>query len=193
VAQAFSFAGGGSAVRLPVGPPGTGNLHQIFAAFTVDAWIFPTANGHDSQAGSGGRYGLTVFSNTDGGGLALRVKDGFLQADVRTQGTPVFQTFGPPVPLGQWSHVAMTYNGTQVVMYLNGVAVGSAAAGGGISTSGNASTCPMIGNEPDSCVVQNSGFGFVGRIDEVEFFSRALSLAEVQAIFNAGSAGKCKS
>jgi hypothetical protein len=33
---------------------------------------------------------------------------------------------------------------------------------------------------------------FEGLIDEVEFYSRALSAAEIQAIFNAGSAGKCK-
>ena len=33
---------------------------------------------------------------------------------------------------------------------------------------------------------------FNGLIDEVEIFSRALTQAEVQAIFNAGSAGKCK-
>jgi hypothetical protein len=195
VAQAFTFIGGTSAARLPVGPPGAGTLRQNFAAFTVDAWIFPTANGHDSQPGSGGRYGLTVFSNTDGGGFALRVKDGFLQADVRTQGTPVFQTFGSPgspVPLNVWSHVAMTYDGSNVRMYLNGVQIGSAPAGGAISTSGNENTCPMIGNEPDGCNAQNSGFGFQGGIDEVEVFRRALTLAEIQSILNAGSNGKCK-
>lgn len=33
---------------------------------------------------------------------------------------------------------------------------------------------------------------FNGLIDEVEIFSRALTLAEIQSIFNAGSSGKCK-
>jgi hypothetical protein len=33
---------------------------------------------------------------------------------------------------------------------------------------------------------------FNGQIDELEIFSRALSASEIQAIFNAGSAGKCK-
>jgi hypothetical protein len=33
---------------------------------------------------------------------------------------------------------------------------------------------------------------FLGRIDEVEVYNRALSPEEVQAIFSAGSAGKCK-
>ena len=33
---------------------------------------------------------------------------------------------------------------------------------------------------------------FAGPIDEVEIFNRALSASEIQAIDNAGSAGKCK-
>ena len=40
---------------------------------------------------------------------------------------------------------------------------------------------------------QRRYFYFRGVIDGVEFFSRALSLAEVQAIFSTGSTGKCKS
>ncbi|MCH7808917.1 MAG: hypothetical protein IIB60_06805, partial [Planctomycetes bacterium] len=33
---------------------------------------------------------------------------------------------------------------------------------------------------------------FIGHIDEVDIFNRALSATEIQAIFDAGSAGKCK-
>ena len=31
-----------------------------------------------------------------------------------------------------------------------------------------------------------------GELDEIEFFNRELSESEIQAIYNAGSAGKCK-
>ena len=37
-----------------------------------------------------------------------------------------------------------------------------------------------------------SGSNVDGRIDEIEVFNRALSASEIQAIYNAGSAGKCK-
>jgi hypothetical protein len=33
---------------------------------------------------------------------------------------------------------------------------------------------------------------FQGDLDELEIYNRALALPEVQAIYNAGSAGKCK-
>ena len=36
-----------------------------------------------------------------------------------------------------------------------------------------------------------AGTRFVGLMDEVSLYSRALSAAEIQAIYNAGSAGKC--
>jgi hypothetical protein len=38
----------------------------------------------------------------------------------------------------------------------------------------------------------SSGLGFGGLIDEVEAYNRALSGEEIQAIYNAGSKGKCK-
>ena len=43
-------------------------------------------------------------------------------------------------------------------------------------------------NEPD--LIGNRYFH--GLIDEVGLFNRALSESEIQAIYNAGSAGKCK-
>src|SRR5258708_12314346 len=41
---------------------------------------------------------------------------------------------------------------------------------------------------------RNPGFGeyFQGRIDEVGIYNRALAPAEIQAIYNAGGAGRCK-
>jgi hypothetical protein len=33
---------------------------------------------------------------------------------------------------------------------------------------------------------------FNGQLDEIEIYSRALSASEIQAIYNAGSAGKAK-
>ena len=37
-----------------------------------------------------------------------------------------------------------------------------------------------------------SGLRFWGSMDEVSLYDRALAASEIQAIFNAGSAGKCK-
>ena len=45
----------------------------------------------------------------------------------------------------------------------------------------------MIGNKPDGCQWQPGGWGFVGGVDEVSVFRRALSQTEIQAIGDSGS------
>jgi len=184
VGQSFTFVGGSSGVSMPYTA-----LHQQFTAMTIDAWVFPTAHGVNADG-----YGLTVVSNTNSDGFALRLRNGLIQADFRLPadaGTAVFTS--ATVPLNQWSHVAITYDGTAERGYLNGILVGSRAASGPILNGANSTTCPMIGNEPEPfCAVQSSGFGFIGSIDEVEIFERALSQPEILAIVNAGQAGKCR-
>ena len=44
----------------------------------------------------------------------------------------------------------------------------------------------------DEYVGGGVGSFFTGTIDEVEIYNRGLSTTEIQAIFNAGTAGKCK-
>ncbi len=191
VGQAFSFDGRLSNVILP-----SSALHDPFTALTIDAWVYPQSYGNDLP--THGLYGQTIISNTDTDGFALRVRDGYIQPDFRLTGgnaAPVF--YQTKLPLNTWSHVAATYDGSTIRVYLNGVEQGTGvAASGTIKNIENASNCAMIGNDPDSCAASNlsgapAGYGWDGRIDELEVFSRALSAEEITAIAGAGSAGKC--
>src|SRR5262249_7873765 len=79
------------------------------------------------------------------------------------------------LPLNTWSHLAETYDGSSLKLYVNGVLVSSRALTGSITTSGS----PLrIGG--------NSVWGeyFNGLIDEVRVYNRALSQGEVQADLN---------
>jgi hypothetical protein len=74
-----------------------------------------------------------------------------------------------------WTHVAGTYDGTTLRLYINGVQVASVNRTGPIATS----TGPLrIGG--------NSLWGefFQGRIDEVRVYNRALTPAEIQTDMN---------
>jgi hypothetical protein len=68
-------------------------------------------------------------------------------------------------------------------VYLDGVLVGTKLASGAITSS---AANAAIGGLPVYNLFSKA------TIDEVELFDRALSASEIQAIFNAGSAGKCK-
>ena len=92
--------------------------------------------------------------------------------------------------LGKWQHVAATFDSaTQAIaIYVNGVQVPS-------SIDPLSSTVASIFQSaiPATIGTFYSGQDFwAGLIDEVELFNRVLPASEIQAIYNAGSAGKCK-
>ena len=89
-----------------------------------------------------------------------------------TIGASVPTIFSPSaLPVGVWSHLAMTYDGSDLRLYVNGVQVSTSPRTGPIGTS--ASPLWIGGNSP-------YGEYFNGRIDEVRVYRAALSQAEIQ-------------
>ena len=82
--------------------------------------------------------------------------------------------------MNTWQHLAVTYDGTTFIFYIDGRAVTNV-----IGTLGVANLEPLEIGNAGSCQA------FVGLVDEVSIYSRALTPDEVQAIYQAGSAGKC--
>jgi hypothetical protein len=80
-------------------------------------------------------------------------------------------------------HVAVTNVGTSATLYLDGAAVASGELG--IDTPGG--TQFYLGRLPDDAAKRLDGL-----IDEAAIYDRALSAAEIQAIFLAGSRGRCE-
>jgi len=94
---------------------------------------------------------------------------------------------GTPVVPGEFTHLAFTWDGTTLKFYVNGALhpQGPVPASS-IQTS---NVFLGIGGREEGGI---GNLNFNGLIDEVEYFNRALSDSEVFAIYNAGSAGKCK-
>jgi Concanavalin A-like lectin/glucanases superfamily/Immunoglobulin domain/Immunoglobulin I-set domain len=97
-----------------------------------------------------------------------------------------------PLPtLNEFHHFAGTYrqlagHQTELMTYLDGQLVETRTFAGDLASTRN-----------DMAVCIGAARGgisenFKGIIDEVSLYGRALSLEEIQAIFNAGAAGKCK-
>jgi len=87
---------------------------------------------------------------------------------------------------GQWHQLAGVWTGTEVQMYEDGLLQNVVS-----------STSLPVNNSRDVHIGMSWGGGsptrfFHGLVDEVEYFNRALSASEIQAIVNAGSAGKCR-
>ena len=90
------------------------NLDGVSAnttTLTLMAWVKPT--------GTQNQYTGIIFSNADQTGLNFYSGN---QLGFHWNGSEWFWASGLVVPAGEWSHVAMVANGTNVVLYVNGVA-----------------------------------------------------------------------
>jgi Ca2+-binding RTX toxin-like protein len=179
VGQAFEFDGVDDGVTLS-----TTAYNAAYGTLSAEAWVYPRSN---NAAGTNPK---AIVSRTDSDGWAMRLDQGYLNADLRLSGGNVGAIFNAQaVPLNTWSHVAFTYDGGTVRGYLNGVLIGSVAGSGTVRTSANVSTVTMIGIEPSGAGIDTRD-AFDGLIDELAVYDRALVGPEIQQIVNFGSAGR---
>lgn len=172
VGQAFSFDGVGGYVQIP-------NSASLDMANNTPLSVALWAN----RTGTAGTMHLIGKRDGCAGGCP----DG-IQWQIAFDGSGL--QFGPghcgvvtglQMPLNAWTHLAGTFDGSTFRFYVNGLLVSSAAgslgshAGSGIEIA-RSGTCGGL---------------FQGLIDEVAIFNRALSAAEIAAIYAAGTAGKC--
>ena len=100
-------------------------------------------------------------------------------------GSPwVYVNTNPTISTGQWHYVAWTRNGNNHTFYQDGIPISSTASS---TTFPNLNGELRIGREGGSHDRYMNG-----AIDEATIYNRALSASEIQAIYNAGSAGMCK-
>ena len=162
------------------------------ANVTVEAWIWLDPNVSPSsneqiifKQNSWSYYfeGYTILkAHIDNGNGTFT--DHF-QSVVSANGNQIAINSITAVQRGVWYHVATTYDGNQLTLYVNGVAEASAIAGFPLDYG----TEPVfIGTTGVPGVYINM---FAGIIDEASIYNRALASNEIAAIYNAGSAGKC--
>jgi hypothetical protein len=184
VARAFSFnPTNQQAVELPAIPG------LCASPFSLEAWIKPMALASDSP-------GQTfLFGESFCGQLLARngqqgVRVAFDIASNRWIFQEVLAT--NDLPLGQWSHVVGVYAGSVMSLYVNGGLVQQAQ----VTLTPYDAGCPLhLGGvyDPSAGTCTYVGQFFNGLVDEATVYGRALTGAEVQALYNAGGSGKCGS
>ena len=182
VGQAFSFNGSNQYVTNSVPA-----LTNIVSSYTMEFWAKPTASRASTPESTTGTAGNTsqryaIFPNNGKFGAAGA------GVSVGTNGISVFEhasAYLPAllvydIPITNWVHVAVVYSNQQPRLYLNG----------GLVRTGLVSTHASC---PSTCLGENGlGYGYyAGLLDEVSIYDRALSAAEILAIYAADSAGKC--
>jgi hypothetical protein len=150
------------------------SIDAIRNAFTIAAWIYRTEE-RDGVASILMRRSTGVSEYF---GLALTA-DGMPRAYLNTHLMPAPPTLtGPdPIPVGQWVHLAMTYNGATLHLFANGTDIGNLA----VSTTimGQKSfLCIGCGQNADNVVTEPLS----GRLDDLRLYQRALTAAEINLL-----------
>jgi hypothetical protein len=162
----------GSYVSIPDSP----SLDAFTSSITIEAWV--KVNEFTSWPGWDG---IVTKGNT-----SWRLARSGLDSTIAfsTDGLSNWNLAGnKDINDGQWHHVAGIYDGTNKYIYVDGVLDVSAPATGTIAQ-----------NSYPVCIGENAeapGHLWNGLIDEASIYNRALTASEIQAIYNAGRAGKC--
>jgi hypothetical protein len=177
VGLAFKLDGDGDFIEVPDDP----GLNFGPGDFTVDLWV----NFEDT---SGEQVLLEKFIQNLNGWTLTKTSRDVLRLALYDGSGGEFDLDSAPLVIQPhvWYHFAATRLGSLVNLYMNGVKVASDPDF--VLMNLNSSTSLKIGRRGD-----DGGFYLNGRIDEFEIFNgTALTDEQVMAIFNAGSAGKCK-
>lgn len=90
-----------------------------------------------------------------------------------------------PLTQGSWHHVAITWDGTTVRHYLDGVQVDSRAVAGKLKTAFGVTGLTIGCGNAQGDGSSPGGYPFIGTIDEVALYQRALGLDEITAYYAA--------
>jgi len=150
------------------------NSLDLTSQLTLEAWVYPTS-------GLSGNVWRTVILKEQGAGLAYSLyangqNNRPYNVITLNLGSEIYTAGTSTLAINTWTHLAATFNGTSLKLYKNGTLVSSTTKSGQILTS----------NKPLS-IGGNSFWTnevFIGRIDEVRIYNKALSSLEIQKDMN---------
>lgn len=153
------------------------------STLTVEAWINPASFGATSAQNSifckhGWSFGEGGYVLRCGGNGVVSFNIAGLDAGGNPTSWIEVASQANVIPLNSWTHVAGTFNGDTLNLYVNGLLSAQTPFQGSIT--GSSLYSPKIGRLSDSF----GGRYFSGLIDEVRVWNRDLSAAEINDRMN---------
>lgn len=180
--MSLSFPGvTGSCLALP----GSTSLN-FFSTFTIAAWVYREASnrvqtivgrGNISSNPQYEQYGLSLYDFTSPGGPERSLARMVISNG--TQEVAAFTPFGSTtydIPLAQWTHIAATFDGASIKMYVNGALASSTVVPPNFG---------LLNSQPTVSVGCSVGgdITLAGRLDGLYMYNRALTGSEVAALY----------
>ncbi len=174
----FSYAGDfdGSGDYITV-PSKTGI--EITGAITVEAWIKPT-NGTMSYDARVVSKGHTSFEDPYAM-YELNLTSGKPRFRISVSDSPYEADSGDSITFDQWHHLAGTYDGVNIKIYVDGILKNTTVIVGSIDTNNQEL---VIGRH-----LQSAGMFFNGLIDNVAIYNVARTAEQIKFDYEAGNCG----
>ena len=126
----------------------------------------------------------TLLSKTDGGAYALTVENGVPTAWIHIQGDYLHVTGKSKLQKDVWYHLAVTFDGSDAIIYLDGEKEAKGSRKGNITIN---TSDVMIGAEPAGKKIDHSYPAWHGILDEFYLYDRALAKEEIAMLIKRGS------
>ena len=185
VGEGFSVDGTGAYVKIPYSTS-LDPTNQV----TIEFWMKADANNSmDSYQGlvTSDFFGIEI-SNGYSDNIGVNF---FTSFDAGTSWTMISEdnNGGAAVSAGEWHHIAGTYDGANLQLYVEGQPWGNPTVASGPLSMMPVNGFVSIGSEAGRVTCGCDRY-FNGLIDEVTIYNRGLAASEIAAIYNAGGAGK---
>jgi hypothetical protein len=168
--DSLEFDGEDDLVKVPNSPE-----FDLTEGFTLEAWVRPESASDEwapilAKGMGGGKAAEELAWWLDESGSESNVPSG---GNGPTAGKEEEAIAEDPLPVDVWSHLALTYDGYQLRLYVDGELVDCSAV--------PAHAPPVTEGELQIGAATEHGDHFKGRIDEVRIYNRALTEQEIKA------------
>src|SRR5206468_3437394 len=143
------------------------NSLDLSSSFTLSAWVNPVSTFTDFRSILVKNYKYYLYASVAGYCGDGSPLGGFSEVTNQTVCQP------SPLPANAWTYLALSYNGSTLTLYRDGISVATSNATGALSAT--TGTLQIGANQ--------FGEYFKGLIDEVRIYKRALTDTEIQAIY----------
>ena len=150
------------------------NLSTVTDQLTVSLWLNRTRAADGWQAAISRQYGDDLDDQ-----FYLSIVDDSYVFGINTPNDGNQHTWGGVNGLNQWVHLAGVYDGSQITLYVNGVAMNSRPMSGQLNTGAKPLLIGGNANTGDPNVADEL---FAGQVDDIRIYRRALSTAEIMLL-----------
>jgi len=172
IGNALYFDGINDSITIP-----DSNSLDLSGSFTFSAWVNPVSTFTDFRSILVKNYKYFLYASGAGYCGDGSPLGGFSEVTNQTVCQP------SPLPANAWTYLALSYNGSTLTLYRDGIPVATSNATGALSAT------------TGTLQIGASQFGeyFQGLIDEVRIYKRALTDTEIQTIYQQESANTSQS